>query len=211
MDTLIPNGYNTLPPGITLGEFLRIPILQIDMKTLEVLDRFESMTEVEQELGIKQSSLSRVCGDENNGSISAGGYYWVKESEHFEGWEPHNQWEVLQIEPETLEVVRTYKNVSEAKKELGISGLYSAVAGENIMSNGFHWVYAKDYNKNWKPKESKREVKVQQLDKATREVVAQFNSIKAAAASVETTPQNISAALDRRTKTAAGYRWRRVK
>lgn len=148
LDTLIPNGYNTLPPGITLGEFLRIPILQIDIKTLEVLDRFESMSEVEQKLDIKQSNLSRLCNDENNGSISAGGYYWVKESEYFEGWKPHNQWEILQIEPETLEVVGSYKSISEAEKELGISGLYSAAAGENIMSNGFHWVYAKDYNKN---------------------------------------------------------------
>lgn len=75
LDTLIPNGYNTLPGGVSIGEFSKIPVLQIDKKTLEVLGRFESMKEAGQKTGISQSSISYACDSKEGRHKSAGGYY----------------------------------------------------------------------------------------------------------------------------------------
>lgn len=117
-------------------------------------------------------------------------------------------WEVLQIELETLKVVASYENVAEAQRELGISGLHEAVTGKYIVSHGYHWVYARNYTKNWKPRERKRGIRVEQVDKNTGEVIALFDSIVEAAHSIGTSPQNINSALRGKQNTAGGFKWR---
>lgn len=71
-------------------EKLSKAVIQIDQKTLDVINRFASVQEASRELGIDMSTISSVC---RRKSSTAGGYYWCFEDDYDDSYVPRKiQW-----------------------------------------------------------------------------------------------------------------------
>ena len=81
---------------------------------------------------------------------------------------------VVQIDPNTFQIVKKYKNITSASSYFNESNCSNLCACCNKKQNtfhGFYWCYEKDY-KEWKPPVRKSNKKpIYQLDPQTLEVI----------------------------------------
>lgn len=94
------------------------PVIQINPKTLDVINRFSSMQEASQKLNIDFSTISSVC---RRKSSTAGGFYWCFEDDYDDTYVPREiQWR---------------GHIYSDEERLAISKRYS---GENNPMYGTH-------------------------------------------------------------------------
>lgn len=122
---------------------------------------------------------------------------------------------VEKIHPQTLQVIKQYTSIQEAADDVGVnrSAITLALNGTNKSAAGYFWKL-KDEEKIFEPQIIKSwKTKVQQIDKKTNKILAEFNSAADAAESLGKDRKNggsqISAVCNGRKKTAYGYIWKK--
>ena len=123
---------------------------------------------------------------------------------------------IKQINPTTLEVINTYRSLSEAQKVLNIknNSLLSRALKEHCIAYGYFWL---DYNEKvsiLKPKIPKNNYKNKKILKIDEEnnILGEYFSVKDALLSIgkKGTETGIYKVLKGERTTAYGYRWKVV-
>lgn len=124
---------------------------------------------------------------------------------------------IWQINPETLEIVKEWPNISIARKEFGLSE-GAIEARRTKSSKNYFWCYANQESyekllqkiKNYKIK-CPSNCEIQQIDPKTNNIINTFSSIKEATLFLgKTRTTTIGEAVRGRSKTAYGFVWKRV-
>jgi group I intron endonuclease len=145
---LINPEYNNISPQQNASNGLQKSVLQIDKKTLEVLNEYQGVNEAARKVGGFAQNISYVC----NGKLrSANGYYWCYTEEHTQEWKPKKHpkhKKVHQLDKKTLSIINTYETITQAAK--AINGFTNAISkackNPKRSSNGYRWCYTEDYN-----------------------------------------------------------------
>ncbi len=137
------NGYNATLGGDT-GDSLKKSVLQIDIHTLQILNRFSSTHEAGDYLGKHNTKISNACTGKQ---ISAYGYYWCYEDQYKTFKPKHRKYS----KPPKIVIQRTldgkyvnkYHSTIEAAKAVNGSGphLSRACRGERKQYLGYLWSY----------------------------------------------------------------------
>lgn len=186
------NGYNMTKGGRD-GEYLGIPIYQINIKTLEIIKEHSSAAEAARSLGKRFCSPISACCFGTQ--ISAFGYYWCKKVSYFKGWNPRsnkNMRPVYKIDKKTIKVLKEYSSLNEAINEHGTAAIGACCRREISESVGFYWCFASDYNDDWKPVKNNHKKQVVQMDRGLN-IINIFDSIIEASEKTRTSPTSIVA------------------
>lgn len=111
--------------------------------------------------------------------------------------------------------IAEYSSIIEAAKATNSDGAKITICcqGQRLSTNGFQWRYKENDSKIIKINPNpQRAVSVAQIDPKTKEVIAIYPTIHAAAKAVNGTQSAITHVLlgDKQTKTHKGYEWKRV-
>ena len=181
------NGYN-LATGGNNRDHLGIPVLQIDINNLEIVNAYKTIRFAEEITGIDHAQISRCCL-KNKKDVQAGGYYWCFQDEWHEGWTPkkrtppaaYNKKEVYQID-NSLNIVSKYESILDAEKTTGIkdSSIGQCCRGKRISAGGFYWCYVEDFD-SFIPLQPLDEKPVVRIDKNNYEEIIVYKNINEAA------------------------------
>jgi len=190
---------------------LKIKILQIDIKTGEILNNFESITNAYKYLNLdfKNSSLiSTAC----KGNIkSAYGYYWCYSDEYdnFIFKEYHRIYNpILKFDNNGI-LIKEYSNIRIAANENNlIQSSISHALNDDPSCGGFIWFHKNNFDDNKlkdKLKKMKKLYNLYQINFLTNEKIQKFNNIKEA--EEITKIKHISLVLSGKRNHAGGYKW----
>ena len=150
------NLYNLCPIAKSQQGLCRVPVLQINIKTKEVIKRWDSMQKAADAFNIKPSSISSVCSDKpilnkktNKYHIrkSCQGYFWKYDNNTSIIIPPQNilaeesKKPVAQIDINTLAILRIYNSVSEASYQTKCNATHISSACKNRRKTcgGYCW------------------------------------------------------------------------
>ena len=117
---------------------------------------------------------------------------------------------VVAISPETHETVARYESIKAAAIAVGTlsPNIKACCDGQRAKARGHYWCYEKDLG-NWsKPIDHKLGKAVVQIDKATGEVIAEFESMSQATRVTGIDFRVISHNITGKNKSAGGYVWK---
>jgi group I intron endonuclease len=135
---------------------------------------------------------------------------------------------VDQIDLSTGVVIETYKSIEEAKRQTGANNIISAINGDQLKSGGFGWKYTFPSKEDIDRRAEKRLSvivnrkagcekasittghPINQIDKATGEVIQSFDCARQAAKSLNKRPGSIRDSASGIQKTAYGFKWEYV-
>ena len=208
------NGYN-LTSGGDNRDHLGIPVLQINTKTLEIANAYQTIRLAEDITGIDHSQISRCCL-RNKKDIQAGGFYWCFQDDWHEGWTPkkrtppaaYNKREVYQID-KGLNIVCKYKSILDAEKATGIrnSSIGHCCRGKNVGAGGYYWCYIEDYD-NFIPLNPLDEKPVARINKTDYNDVKFYDTMADAAKKNNIKSQElIGRCCSGKQISAGGYYW----
>lgn len=154
------NGYNS-DEGGRANNYLFKPVLQISMKDLTILHKFDNISLAEITVGT--TSISGAC---HRHYSSAGGYYWCFEKDYYEDWLPPEnntiKTAVYQIDKETLTIVNSFDSILQATryitnnpKAISTSCIQDVISGRSIYAYGYYWCKQEDYSPDWQPRDRK--------------------------------------------------------
>lgn len=121
-------------------------VLQIDTASGKIMNRFNSIKQAAQQVGVSHVAISNVVRGVQQ---TSGGYRWVYEK-NFQGKLPelnyNIQYHKTPVYSESIEgVIQTFPSMTEAAKRNGVSQAAIAQAIRNgTRSVGCKWFYAKD-------------------------------------------------------------------
>jgi group I intron endonuclease len=169
-----------------------IPVVQIDMKTFEKINEFESALEAQRKTGAK--NIAFVCLRK---TYSSGGYFWSYKHDYKKDWQPIENKQtksIIQIDMKTLKPIQTFNSIAEAKKIYNTKASIESVCyGDNISAIGYYWCFENNYNENWKPKERNQKQikkKVYQFD-LHKNFIKEYGSILEASKKSGNNPSSI--------------------
>ena len=182
------NGYN-LTKGGDNHEHLGIPVLQIDTKTLEIVNVFLTVRQAEESTKIDHSQISRCCYLDKKG-VTAGGYYWCFQDGWYKGWSPKKRRipnmpkkAIYQIDKK-LGIVAKFSSGLEAEFSTGIpASRISCVCNHKsyITAGGYYWCFQEEWCENWKPDLPKDEKPVVRILKTNFKDIKIYSMISLAA------------------------------
>lgn len=218
-----PVGYNT---AVTAGSSLascrpnnRIPVVQIDKKTLAVVNTFNSVTEAAVACGLQEKAVTSISGACTGRTISCKGYFWAhKDAYDSKGFSPrkrsivHLEKPIVQLTPDGF-YVREWSSAAEAARILDCSAsdIRHCCRGTLFSAKQHCWCYKQDYTKHgFTPNpEMIREKPVYQICKVTGAATV-WKSAKWAEQCLGFDSASIQSCCIGRYKTANGFVWRYV-
>lgn len=139
-DKLQP-AYNQIDPQDNISSVRKIAVVAIDPKTLQIVARYESMTEAGKIVGTRPSNIKRVC---DGRSSKSRGHYWCYEKD-FDTWtkpiDHKNGKPIYQLDKNTGEVINEYESLSDAQRKTGITfrNISNNIRGLNKTAGGYVW------------------------------------------------------------------------
>lgn len=207
-------GYNLTKGGNYNSITTYISVQQLDLKSGEILNTFDSIHDACRYLNIN------VCGDISaccKGKRSqARGFRWqysdIKLRSFFKPHTPIDQRkQILKIDLITGKVIDRFNSISEANKSLGLtdkSRSISKCCNHKISSAfGYKWEFENKNDISTALNKPSLPKKVDQINVETGKVLKTFESIYKAAEQVNISPESISKCINGRANTAAGYAW----
>ncbi|CAJ1960340.1 unnamed protein product [Cylindrotheca closterium] len=132
---------------LRVGEGVKegVPIEQVDLETGEIIKTFSSGRKAHEATGISRVVIKRVL--ERRGKANGGGFFWRYQGETHAPWpdpEPTNLNPVEQLDPESGEVLASFKSLAAAKRAMGMPmnrGCIRDVCNGDGRgtANGFFW------------------------------------------------------------------------
>jgi hypothetical protein len=215
------NKYQEIPklvePYVIPLHGLSIPIVQISADGKYLINKFPSVSHAAQFLNKNTGHISAAC---IGNRVTAYGFIWKFQSNYSEDLQTISVDEAeikLHSKPIaqydlTGKYLRTFKSASEAARVANdAQGNISAVAcGKRKYSGKYQYAYldnGKIPEKYPVLKANNFSKRILQLDKISGKILAEFESVGAAAIAVSGSQPNISACINGRKKTAYGYKW----
>lgn len=144
-NSLVPNGYNMIQGGSNGAGFAKgKKVLQYSLKG-EFLEEYSSANQASLITGIDHWSICACCRGEYQ---QAGGYQWKysedKEKE-IKTIKKRTNYEVLQIDVKTDEIIQEFSSIKEAaaKTNIANSTICNVCNGKGKTAGGFKWKYKK--------------------------------------------------------------------
>lgn len=204
---------------IKKGYFVRPfrSLLQVDKFDDIVIKEWNSFKEVSSNFNV---TLSQVYECANGQVKTAGGYRWCYADkgitpEWSKQTRPTRCKRVMQIDPDTNEILHTYDSAAEAARAVGgqtYSSILKCCNGSKFFNKayGFKWAYeGTELNEEWiKSTTDVTPKRIEQIDPKTGEVLKVWDMIKEAAQYYNVTESCIGECCRGRQKSSAGYMWR---
>ncbi|MBQ8468154.1 MAG: hypothetical protein IJ542_00150 [Clostridia bacterium] len=208
------NGYN-LTSGGDNRDHLGIPVLQIDINSLEIVNAYQTIRYAEETTGIDHSQISRCCL-KNKKDIQAGGYYWCFQDEWHDGWNPkkrtppaaYNKKEIYQLD-KSMNIVCKFESILDAEKATGIknSSIGQCCRSKRISAGNYYWCYIEDYD-SFIPLLPLDERPVVRINNNNYEEIVVYNNISEAANKNNiSSPELISRCCNGKQISTGGYYW----
>ena len=194
------------------GKWTGYEVIQIDPKTFEVVNEYETITDAASRT---KCTVGKIKYAINHGG-KCDGYYWqrvkigedpkpieVKQSKENQRFYTNEKVAVCKIDPKTNEIVETYQSISEVSRATGysLSKLkYSIMHG--LERNGY--IYVRQDGKT-KPKV----VRFVKIDPKTGEVIGKYKSVSEALRSMGITNRLAIKEAATSGKPYKGYIWKR--
>ena len=165
--------------------------------------------------GIDNFEFSVLEEVEDNSLLTSREQYWYQLLKpEYNGVSPKQnstnflQKKVLQIDKETLEIVKEHDGVNEAAREVsGHAQNISAVCNRKLSSaHNYYWCHSEDYD-TWSPKKSIQKKAVYKIDKNTQEIIEEYQSVREAGRKHNYQASYISVACKNKNMSALGYKW----
>lgn len=144
-NSLVPNGYNMIQGGSNGAGFAKgKKVLQYSLNG-EFLEEYSSANQASLRTGIDHWSICACCRGEYR---QAGGYQWKysedKEKE-IKSIKKRTNYEVLQIDVKTDEIIQEFSSIKEAtaKTNIASSTICNVCNGKGKTAGGFKWKYKK--------------------------------------------------------------------
>lgn len=144
-NSLVPNGYNMIQGGSNGAGFAKgKKVLQYSLNG-EFLEEYSSANQASLITGIDHWSICACCRGEYR---QAGGYQWKysedKEKE-IKSIKKRTNYEVLQIDVKTDEIIQEFSSIKEAtaKTNIASSTICNVCNGKGKTAGGFKWKYKK--------------------------------------------------------------------
>jgi group I intron endonuclease len=144
-NSLVPNGYNMIQGGSNGAGFAKgKKVLQYSLNG-EFLEKYSSANQASLITGIDHWSICACCRGEYR---QAGGYQWKysedKEKE-IKSIKKRTNYEVLQIDVKTDEIIQEFSSIKEAtaKTNIASSTICNVCNGKGKTAGGFKWKYKK--------------------------------------------------------------------
>ena len=192
------------------------PVEQLDFETGEAINSFPSVKEAARALGIPQKGVSAVL---NGRSKSSGGFFWRRSGD--DAMPPartYGRIPIEQVDMETGKVMNVFSSTAEAARSLGIfdGSINRIVNGgiDRISYKGYLWRKVGDKKvvprKERRPPFPQGKQKVEQIDYETGTVLAVFDSISEAAASLNIPSRRIRDTITGRQESTKGFTFRKI-
>lgn len=190
-----------------------ICIEQIDIRTQEVINVFESVKSAAAALNISCASISRVLHGSLKSSVKKR-YSWKKvvvEKIIVEEKQKTRNFPIEQIDIQTGETLAIFESILDACKKMNYhyDGISSVIRCRSKSFKGYFWRRLGSNNKYIRNKSSTARIIVEQIDKLTGKTINTFTSITAASSSVKCSTCSISMCVHGKNKSAKGYIWRK--
>lgn len=212
-------GYNMTLGGDT-NEHLGLPVYQIDMKTLKIINEFSSIRTAELETNIERTAIVYCCKNKKC-SITAGGYYWCFKSNYTKEWKPREKKykfnsifkaEVYQINMNDLKIINKFESLSEASKTIKkpISNIHACCKRKKRSCGGYFWCYANEYTSEWEPIEDKNDSRLKKcyrISMTNFKDIVLYNTLAEAAKKNNLTMPKICQCCRRNQISAGGFHW----
>ena len=108
---------------------------------------YPSTTIASQQTGIELRSIQHCCGG-NRQAKTAGGFQWKRKDDNrvISSINKRTNFEVLQIDKETNQIIQKFKSPAEASKATGISnvGIANCCNNKQKTSGNFIWKYVEE-------------------------------------------------------------------
>lgn len=140
------NGYNMNEGGWeNYTSSKAIPIEQYDLQG-NFIAEYPSTGVASQQTGIALRSIQYCCGNDNRKALTAGGFQWKRKDDNkkITAIQKRTNFEVLQIDKDTKEIIQKFSSPKEASKITGINnvGITNCCNKRQKSSGGFIWEYA---------------------------------------------------------------------
>ena len=205
------------PYVIPLNGF-SIPVVQLSADGKHFIKEYQSVTHAAKFLNKNTGHISSACKRKRE---TAYGYIWRYFSDY------SNDLPTISIDEAKVKLyskpiaqfdlngkyLRTFKSASQAARSANdAQGNVSAVAnGKRKYSGKYQYAYienGKIPSKNSVTAADNVSKRILQLDKISGQVLAEYESVGAAAIAISGSQPNISACINGRKKTAYGYKWK---
>lgn len=212
-NTFKPNGYNMTKGGDGGSMWNARPVVCLTLDG-QFVKRYDSAGEAERLDGFHNSDVLVSC---KNPLRTCRGYIFMFEDEylkdgprHYRKPKVHNLRAIVQCDMDGNKIAE-YPSVKEAALNTGIGRpmISQAITGHCLTAGGFIWVYKEDFPVAdvAKHRYHKEGIPIYQIDKATGEIVAQYDRIKDAGTALGVNYKGIHKAVDDPGRTAYGYKW----
>lgn len=128
------------------NSYKSIKVYQYDLDG-NFISEFSSTREAERETGISHTQIGNCCNGKLN---TAGGYVWsYDEYEKIEVKKDSKKKSVVQIDPETYELINVFESLKDASErtKTNKNSISNVVREISHTANGYKWMFYEDYIK----------------------------------------------------------------
>lgn len=179
-------------------------VLQLDIKTGNIISKFNSIQEAKKATGIRHIS---ECA---SGCLkTAGGFLWKYQTDKLNSLNYKTK-AIYQMNKDTGEIIAKFDSIKEAMQVTGIGHISQCSSGKRKTAGGFIWCFQNEYipGKEYKKLMSGHCIAVVQIDKITGEVIHKFDSMTEAEKTTGCLISKISACCLNKIKTSSGFIWK---
>lgn len=173
----------------------KIKIIQLDLNNNQI-KIWDSMTDIENILGINHSKVSEVC---NGKRPQTGGFKWKYLDKDYSM--NNGTQKLIQMDMEG-NFIKEWKSAKDASKSLDINyhGIRNVCSGKKETSGAFKWKFITEIKNE----------QIYQIDKKTNNIIKLWNNLLNAAKNTNTNYQSIKMVCSGKRKSAGGFKWKFV-
>lgn len=140
---LKPEYNQVIPEFVTSTSFQSKEVYKIEIETLNILDRYDSIQEASRQNNTSAGNITMACKGQRP---RASGYYWCYADE-YRTWQPNDlrlkKVPVVKIDKETNEQLHEYISITEAaeQNDVLIPNIWRCCNNKAITTGGYKWAY----------------------------------------------------------------------
>jgi hypothetical protein len=177
-------------------------VYQYDIKTLKLINTFESIVDASNKTNTNISGIAKNCRKEQK---SAGGFIWCYKNVIPEKYKNSQIKRVCQYNIDDLKLIKIYKSIKAAENKNNLTNISTCCLGKQKSAGGFIWCFEGETPMNYM---NKWEKVVYQINKKTKKIIGKFKSIQIASEETGVGYCSIQSTCKERQKSGGGFIWR---